>query len=480
MAIDGTGNLYLTGGFANTVDFDPGPGTFNLSGPSGNSFISKIDGSGNFLWAKNIGGSSQTIGSGINVDPSGNIIACGGFSGSADLDPGPSSFIANTSGGFDIYIIKLNSAGNFSWAKTIGGISNDNPLKIITDAAGDIYSTGYFQDIVDFDSGPGTFTVGNSANQMDAYILKTDASGNFGWVVQFGSPGYDVGNCIAADAFGNIYSVGIFQGLIDADPGPVVYNMIPSGGQDGYIHKMGYCTSAPAMPSAINGTSVICSGSATLNLNYSVIQTGGTNYSWSLPGGWNGTSVTNSISVISGTSGVIGVTAINLCGSSTTQTLFISVDTIPNVNAITSNSLICTGQTVTLTASGAFSYLWMPGSISGNPVAISPTITTNYTVYGTSAGGCTDTVSLTQNVSACTPVIEKQFTNSLYVFPNPTYGEFTLEVTKECDAIILNMLGQKIMSLKLKKGKNSLSISEQDQGMYFIRVDETTFKMIKN
>ena len=89
IALDSFGNVYTTGSFIGTVDFDPGVGTFNLISLSyQNIFISKLDASGNFVWAKNIGGALDDCGYSIFIDSSGNIYTTGVFWGTADFDPG--------------------------------------------------------------------------------------------------------------------------------------------------------------------------------------------------------------------------------------------------------------------------------------------------------------------------------------------------------------------------------------------------------
>ena len=89
IAVDATGNVYTTGTFKGTADFDPGTGTFNLVASGVNDiFVSKMDASGNFLWAKKIGGSGDDYGNGIAVDASGNVYTTGSFIGTVDFNPG--------------------------------------------------------------------------------------------------------------------------------------------------------------------------------------------------------------------------------------------------------------------------------------------------------------------------------------------------------------------------------------------------------
>lgn len=120
---DATGNLYIAGSFNGTVDFDPDPvGNTSLTSAGGaDGFILKLDPTGNFLWARNVGG---TAGDGIqklSLDNSGDIYATGPFNGTADMDPGASTFDLVSAGVNDVFVLKLDASGNFIWAKGIGG-----------------------------------------------------------------------------------------------------------------------------------------------------------------------------------------------------------------------------------------------------------------------------------------------------------------------------------------------------------------------
>jgi len=226
---DGSGDIYLAGGFEGTTDFDPGPGTFKLSTSSpGNVsiFIAKYDGSGIFIWAKAMieepgsGGSAYSIA----LDPtgSGTSYITGRFEGTIDFDPGPNEFNLTSYGDNDIFVSKFDSAGNFVWAKAMGGPGQDFANSIAQDPGGDgsIYTTGQFWGSVDFDPGDDTFNL-TSAGSYDVFISKLDGDGNFAWAKKLGGPGNDVGRAIAFDpeGSGKVYSTGQFYGTVDFDPG---------------------------------------------------------------------------------------------------------------------------------------------------------------------------------------------------------------------------------------------------------------------
>src|SRR5215210_6266560 len=90
IAVDFNGNVYSVGGFRGTADFDPGAGVFNLTtGDDVDLFISKLDRNGTFVWAKLlIDGTIYAAGTGITIDPSGNVYTTGTFNGTADFAPG--------------------------------------------------------------------------------------------------------------------------------------------------------------------------------------------------------------------------------------------------------------------------------------------------------------------------------------------------------------------------------------------------------
>lgn len=236
IAVDNSGNVYTAGEFRGTADFDPGPGTYNLTSFSPccyDIFISKLDASGNFLWAKQLGGTDIDIAFAITVDAAGNVYTTGEFYGTADFEPGPGVYNLTSAGSSDIFISKLDAAGNFVWAEQMGGPANsaaslDHPSAIAVDAAGNVYTTGNFAGTSDFDPGPGVYNLtSNYTFQDDIFISKIDVNGNFVWAKQLSGISNEESVSIAVDAAGNVYTTGQFYNTTDFDPGPGIYNLTP-------------------------------------------------------------------------------------------------------------------------------------------------------------------------------------------------------------------------------------------------------------
>lgn len=172
----GSGDVYTTGSFQGTSDFNPGDSICNLKSVGGSDiFISKLDNTGNFKWAKAMGGTNQDYGVALAIQPgeSENIYIIGRFKGTADFDPGEDSSNLTSVGDYDIFISKLDSSGNFQWAKAIKGLSEEYIADIALDQES-LFLTGFFlSPSVSFDSTtiPNINPFGTGA---DLFIAKLD------------------------------------------------------------------------------------------------------------------------------------------------------------------------------------------------------------------------------------------------------------------------------------------------------------------
>ena len=248
MILDEFKNIYITGAFRGKVDFDPGPGIFNLTTPKNCSeiFILKLDPSGNFIWAKNMAASPTLIsykncGASITTDASGNVYTTGTFEQTVDFDPGIENFYLNASAFLngDIFISKLDRSGNFVWAKKMGGTEESHGVSISLDQMDNLYIAGYFKGYMDFDPDSGVFNIAaKGAYNSDIFISKLDVNGNFIWAQSFGHWGWDAANSVCVGNSGNVYVSGIFNEVVDFDPGPGVFNLVSAGYSDMFILKL--------------------------------------------------------------------------------------------------------------------------------------------------------------------------------------------------------------------------------------------------
>lgn len=236
--VDVNGNIYVVGDFRNTVDFDPGAGVSELSATGVDDiFIQKLSPNGDFIWAKAFNGTEMAYVSDMKIDLSGFISITGGFRGTYDFDPGVGVSNHSSIGNSDIFIQKMDTDGNYIWSKTFGGAQNEKANTIDVDLDGSIYTSGYYESLVDFDPGAGV-NQHTSNGSFDIYVQKLDANGNFVWVATYGGSGYDIGEEIAVDENNHVYLSGGFYETVDFDPGPGIVNATSNGTMDVFVQKL--------------------------------------------------------------------------------------------------------------------------------------------------------------------------------------------------------------------------------------------------
>ena len=239
IAVDASDNVYVTGVFNGTVDFDPGSGTTNLTSAGFDVFFAKYNSSGELVWAKSVGGSSSDFGYGIAVDAIGNVYVTGYFNGTVDFDPGSGTTNLTSAGLSDVFFAKYNSSGDLVWAKSVGGSATDVGRSIVLDASGNVYVTGDFAGTVDFDPGSGTTNL-TSAGGFDVFFAKYNTSGDLVWAKSVGGSLSDDGRSIAVDASGNVHVTGFFNGTADFDPGSGTTNLTSGGSFDVFFAKYNF------------------------------------------------------------------------------------------------------------------------------------------------------------------------------------------------------------------------------------------------
>jgi len=231
---DVLGNTYITGGFElnGYIIFDSDTLYPNQNSSNGNLFLTKYDTYGNVIWAKtnhaNALPDNGIVGAGVCLDHDNNVCLTGFFAGDT-IELGSSIIVNNNyNQNENIFIAKYDSSGNVLWAKSVGGLSNDQGDYICTDASNNIYVSGFFtSDSISFGS---TMIYNHSIDSADIFIVKYDASGNIIWAKSAGGTNNDVSSSMCVDIFGSVYLAGFYNSDSIVFDAQTIYNDTMSGG----------------------------------------------------------------------------------------------------------------------------------------------------------------------------------------------------------------------------------------------------------
>jgi len=222
--IAGNGDILVTGGFVGTVDFNPLVGTSLYTSPAnGSGFVARYTKYGQLLWIDVFGASSGNYVSVQCVSESAGKITIGGgfyiYTGAIDLDPGPGVATYTASDEHGGFIVRLSSAGLYTWSK---GFIGDQVIAINTNASGNIACAGQAVGQTDFDPGPGIASYTSVVQDPfgDFFVAGYSTNGIYTWHHASGnvlneSFGHDVH--IASN--NETVVAGACGGLIDLDPG---------------------------------------------------------------------------------------------------------------------------------------------------------------------------------------------------------------------------------------------------------------------
>ena len=228
VAVDGSGNVFLTGNFtSSTVTF--GTTTLTSSGGS-NIFITKYDSTGTVRWARTSEGSSADYGNAVATDGNGNVYVTGYYSyfpiifGTDTLD---------NAGQSDLFVVKYDSVGSVLWSRSAGGSNDDIGISVATDGSGNIYLTGhFFSSSITF----GTTSLINDGNN-DIFVVKYNSAGNAFWAKRAGGVAPESGQGVAIDAYDNVYVTGIFNST-SLSFGTTVLNNSGAGSSDIFLARI--------------------------------------------------------------------------------------------------------------------------------------------------------------------------------------------------------------------------------------------------
>ena len=215
-------------------------------------------------------------------------------------------------------------------------------------------------------------------------------------------------------------------------------------------------------PAVAVNHATICAGASAL-----LTASGAASYTWSTG------QQTPAVSVSPLSTSVYTITGeLPGCNYQSVQTATVTVNMTPTVSITSSGTLICVGQTPTLTAFGATSYTWSTTQVA-NPIVINPATTSNYTVTGASLQGCQGVAVITISVSPCTGLAENNGRElSLEVYPNPFTGVFTIRYANQNgeEVTVLNALGAIVYQVRLSEERTEIALPYEAGGIYFVQI----------
>ncbi|MCE1167580.1 MAG: T9SS type A sorting domain-containing protein [Sphingobacteriia bacterium] len=341
VACNSVGDLYLTGSFWGTVDFDPSELAYMFSASGGEVFLWKLDANGNFIWVKGFGeaggGALHSAGFSVCSDNLNNVYVTGYFSEPTDFDPGLGEYVMTPypNDQSNTFVAKLDENGLFLWAKCFLNKEwiplADAGYSIVRDNSGGVYISGVFSGTVDFDPGSEEFLISTEPNRNSFFITKLDSYGEFLWAKDLhaitGNGLYQDYPCglVAVNNNLNVYSSGTYIGSMDFDPSSNTYILQSTGNgiyQTPFVVK--------------------------LNQTTNVVQwVGGVNTDWNTSGNWSTNVVPNSSNDVT-ISNAINQPIIKSGETGSCHNLTINSGSSLHIsgNSISTGSLLTTGTVV--------------------------------------------------------------------------------------------------------------------------------------
>ncbi|MBX2942742.1 MAG: SBBP repeat-containing protein [Cyclobacteriaceae bacterium] len=498
-AVDGNNNVYIAGVTESTNNIASG-GHQNTFTAVSDAFLVKFDASGARLWGTYYGGSEGETALSCRVDGSNNVYLAGKTNSTSNIAIGGHQNTLGGNGYSDAFLVKFDPAGVRQWGTYYGKNGSDYGKSCAIDNNGDVYLAGSTQSgnmalnghdntfvgpceefLAKFNgiacttsAQPSTISGNNTlcAGATQTYSVTNDATAtSYTWTLPSGWSGASTTNSITitAGTTGGTISVTANNGCGSSTAQTLATTI----------------NNAPAQPSAISGNNTLCAGASQ---TYSVTNDAtATSYTWILPGGWSGTSTTNSIIVTVGTStGSITVMANNECGSSIEQTLSITVNPLPTVEYIQTPDMFCENHSaVALTGgtpsggiyggTGVNAGNFDPG-IAGIGIHI---VTYSYT----DGNNCSNTDMQQIEVDACAGLNEQE-NEQVTVYPNPFANNFTISFTDSGAHTIelVDVLGKQIRLIETQDQNTVISTKDLSSGTYYLKVidENLIFKLIKN
>ena len=202
-AMDGAGNVVITGSSHEGVTFAPGA---RAPRAGQGLFAAKLDAAGRPVWSKRFSGAGIHAAYGVAVGWDETVVVTGAFEGSVDFGGGP----LTSRGGTDVFVVKLSAHGDHLWSARFGDALDQAAAGVSVDGHGHIVVAGYFNGTIDLGGGPMV-----SAGRTDAFVARLDPAGGLRWSRRLGGVLSDRANSVTTDGLGAVIIGGSFEGEVE-------------------------------------------------------------------------------------------------------------------------------------------------------------------------------------------------------------------------------------------------------------------------
>ncbi len=357
--------------------------------------------------------------------------------------------------------LTASGASTYSWSN--GALS---PVMVVTPLSNLVYSLSGTNTLTGCSSNASQMVLVNQSTPIGVFVSTSTICS---------------GSSISMNAFGALtysWSNGAIAPAITVSPSVTTIYTVQGTNANGCFSSISQQIFVNTLPTVVasSGNSQICAGQSV-----TLIANGANTYVWNN----NGNNIIGAQIIVSpSTSTSYSVTGTNNNGCSASANLSVTVNNVI-VSITSSSAMICNGEPVVLTASGASTYSWSNG-LTGAIITVTPNGNTTYTAIGTDTNtGCSKTALISQIANACTGVNNLANENGNYqLYPNPNGGEFIVKTRDEIDAIITDALGQLIEQRHLSEGENKISLNQVGSGVYFVLLKKQdkhiqTIKVVK-
>jgi hypothetical protein len=402
-ALDASNNIYISG-FSDctnsVVICTPGAHQTTNGGGALDAFIAKFSPTGTRLAGTFYGGAGEDKGYGCAVDQNtGDVYLTGKSSSGNAIASATCQQNFNAGGNFDAFLVRFKSNLTRKWGTYYGASGEDVGYGCCVHPTGHVYLGGYSTGPTSGNvATPGSFQSTYGGGMYDAVLAQYDTAGVMVWGTYYGDTGDDLGYTCTSDNVFNVYLTGATTTTVGTTIATAGAHQTTFGGGfgDGFVVKFYDCPSPLPPTNTTAATAMtLCSGGATTLLVNSV----GT-VSW-FPTPTGGSAIGSGTTFATGalfTGTFTYYAEAQTCATSASRTaISVTVYPLPTINAAAFPTLVCTGKSTTLTASGGISYTWSNSAATTNTTSDTPAASTIYTVSGTNSLGCVNskTISVT-------------------------------------------------------------------------------------